>query len=263
VRLVTRLLLALCAVTWWVLPGMGLIDLSVSWDPDWPVVLEAGWGLLFTIGLGLPFLLVALVPASARAALAQLYVVTACLVPGVVAGLEPESWWIFVMLALQIPLVHAVAPPERLVRDRPDPVLLVLALVAAPVALGYAWEMASLNRMSLLTADVTNSVDHYSVQSALGLVLVALPAAASLLPGARRLLASDAALMAAYLGLVSYCWPSADGGFGPGWSLAVMGWSLVVLATAWGPSPSHGRRFGTLDRGFRNLAPDDEGLRPR
>ena len=35
---------------------MGVIDLAVTWDPDWPVALEAGWGLLCTIGLGLPFL---------------------------------------------------------------------------------------------------------------------------------------------------------------------------------------------------------------
>ena len=39
--LAVRVLAVLFALTWLVLPGFGLIDLSVSWDPDWPVVLEA------------------------------------------------------------------------------------------------------------------------------------------------------------------------------------------------------------------------------
>ena len=93
----------LCALTWWVLPGFGVIDLTVTWDPEWPVMLEAGWGVLFTVGVGLPFLVVAIRPGLGRAALAQLYVVTAALVVGVVAGLEPQSWWIFAMLLLEVP----------------------------------------------------------------------------------------------------------------------------------------------------------------
>jgi hypothetical protein len=42
VRLLTvRLLAVLWALSWWVFPGFGVIDLSVTWDPGWPVVLEA------------------------------------------------------------------------------------------------------------------------------------------------------------------------------------------------------------------------------
>ena len=119
VRPFLRVLLVLCTLTWWVLPAMGLIDLSVTWDPDWPVVLEAGWGLLFTVGLGLPFLVAAVRPRLARVALVQLYVVAAALLVGVLAGLEPQSWWIFVGLLVEVPLVHAIAPRERLVRTRP------------------------------------------------------------------------------------------------------------------------------------------------
>ena len=41
-RLLTvRLLAVLFAATWLLLPGFGLVDLSVSWDPDWPVVQSA------------------------------------------------------------------------------------------------------------------------------------------------------------------------------------------------------------------------------
>jgi hypothetical protein len=39
----------LFALTWLVFPGFGLADLMVTSNASWPVVLEAGWGLLFTV----------------------------------------------------------------------------------------------------------------------------------------------------------------------------------------------------------------------
>ena len=232
-RLSIRALLVVCTLTWWLMPGFGVIDLTVTWDPEWPVMLEAGWGVLFTVGVGLPFLVVAIRPALARASLAQLYVVTAALVVGVVAGLEPQAWWIFVMLLLEAPLVFAMAPATPLHRDRPDMALLILAVVAAPAALVYAWDVAALNRLSLPSGDITNFVDHYAVQAALALALIALPAVAALWPDTRRLLGTSTALMAGYLGLVSYSWPGEYGGFNAGWSVAVMAWAAAVLAAAW------------------------------
>jgi hypothetical protein len=238
VRLLTRILLVLCTLTWWVLPGMGLIDLTVTWDPEWPVMLEAGWGVLFTAGLGLPFLVAGVNPRLARVALTQLYVVTAALLVGVVAGLEPQSWWIFGMLAVELPLVHAVALPTSPARRRPRPALLVLAVGAALPALAYAWDMAALNRESLSTSDITNDVDHYAVQAALAVALIALTTVAALRSDTRRLLGTSTAAMAAYLGLVSYHWPGTPGGFGPVWSVAVMAWAAAVLTASWWP-PGH------------------------
>ena len=149
-RILIRALLVLCTLTWWVLPGFGVIDLTVTWDPEWPVMLEAGWGVLFTVGVGLPFLVTAIRP-PARETSAPLYVVIAALVVGVVVGLEPQSWWIFAMLLLEVPLILAIAPPAHLARARPHVPLLILAVVGAPAALAYAWDMAALNRLSLPT----------------------------------------------------------------------------------------------------------------
>ena len=72
-------------------------------------MLEAGWGLLFTFGLGLPFVVTAVALRQARAALVQVYVVTTALLVGVVVGLEPQAYWIFVMLAVELPLLHVAA----------------------------------------------------------------------------------------------------------------------------------------------------------
>ena len=95
--------------------------------------------------------------------------------------------------------------------------------------------MADLNRLALPNSDITNFVNHYAVQAALALALIALPAVAALWPDTRRLLGTSTALMAGYLGLVSYFWPGELGGFSAGWSVAVMVWAAAVLAATWWP----------------------------
>src|SRR5688500_10952971 len=65
VRPLVRLLAVFFALTWLVLPGFGLLDLSVTWDPDWPVVLEASWGVFMTVLVGGSLLAVAIRPQSA------------------------------------------------------------------------------------------------------------------------------------------------------------------------------------------------------
>ena len=82
-------------------------------------------------------------------------------------------------------------------------------------------------------------MDHYAVQAALALALIALPAVAALWPDTRRLLGTSTALMAGYLGLVSYSWPGEYGGFNAGWSVAVMAWAAAVLAATWWPIGRH------------------------
>ena len=229
-----RVLLVLCTLTWWVLPGMGVIDLTVTWDPTWPVMLEGGWGLLLTVGLGLPFLVTAVRPRLARPALVQVYAVTATLVVGAVVGREPQAWWLLAMVAIEVPLLHLVARGTVLGERSLSPALLVLTVVAVVPAVIYAWDMAADNRLSLVTSDITNDTDHYAVQAALALTLVALPLLASLWPSTRRLLGTSTALMAAYLGLVSYNWPDADAGFAR-WSVAAMVWAGAVALASWWP----------------------------
>lgn len=231
-----RIGLGICALTWWALPGMGLIDLTVTWDPDWQVMLEAGWGMLFTAGLGLPFAVAALRPRLAGAALAQLYVVTICLLLGIAVGLEPQAWWVLAMLVVEMPLLRAAVCAPLPTRGRPGLPLLVLGIAAAPPALYYAWDMARLNRANLTwMSDITNGVDHFSVQAATGLSVVALALVASCWRGTRRLLGTSAALIAGYLGLVSVAWPGQDAGVGTAWSVAVLAWAAAVLAASWWP----------------------------
>ena len=86
------------------------------------------------------------------------------------------------------------------------------------------------NRESRFDSDVTNGVDHYSVQGALGLALAALPPLAGVRADLRRLVPACCGVVAAYLGLVSYAWPDAAGGFSRPWSVAAMAWGVALIA---------------------------------
>lgn len=242
-RPLLRVLMVLFAFTWWLLPAMGVIDLSVTWDPGWPVILEAGWGVLFT-GVGLSFLLAGVAARLTEAALLHTYVTSGVLVVAALVSQEPETWWIFAMLLIQVALLRLLAGGVP-VGGAPYLPLAILAAVAAPVGLTYAWQMAAKNRQSIPHGDITNGVDHFSVQAALGLLLVALPLAGALRSSTRRLLGTITSLMAGYLGLLSYHWPGELGGFDAGWSIAVMVWAGAVLVAAWWPAVGSLRRPAT------------------
>jgi hypothetical protein len=246
VRLVLRVLAGLSTLTWWVLPAMGIADLTVTWDPDWPVMLEAGWGLLCTVGLGAPFLLAALAPRLARAALVQVLVVAAALAVAAVGGQESPMWWFFALLVLEVPVLFLLGRGTRTSAAR-NPGLLVLAALGAPPALAYAWAMLADNRALHFDGDITMGVDHDAVQAALALTLVSLPVVAGLGVGGagaagRRLLGTSAALMAGYLGLVGYQWVGVQADLGDAWALATMAWAAAVLVGAWWPAGRPGVR---------------------
>jgi len=234
VRPLIRLLLLLVAALWLVFPGFGLIDLGVSWDRDWPVMLEGGWGLLCTAGLGVPTLLAVVRPRLARAIFLQLSVVGVALAVAVVLGREPQAWWFFVLLGVDLGLLWSLdhGPVDRAV---PSFVLLALAVAAAPGWLAYAWWSLDQNRQSLPDGDISVGVDHYAIQGGLAIALVALPAVAGLVCRGRRLLGTSAAVMAGYLGAISLGWPDAVAGFDVGWSVLAVVWAVGVLVAAWVP----------------------------
>jgi hypothetical protein len=229
-----RALSALFAFGWIVLPGFGAIDLSVTWDPEWDQVLEAGWGLYFTVIVGVPFVLAAVRPSASRAGVVQLVVAVGVLAFSGLVALELGALVLGALLGLETAAVAWLArpdwPPER--DAEMSRTLAVLAVVGAVPWLAYAIDMWALNRRELPEADITNSVDHYSVQGGVGLALAALPALAAARPGLRPLVPVCAGVVAGYLGLVSYAWPGAAGGFGRPWSVAAMAWGAALVALA-------------------------------
>jgi hypothetical protein len=233
---VARGLAGFVALTWLVLPGFGLVDLGVTWDPDWPVVLEASWGVFMTVLVAGSFLTVAVRPNRSAPATATLLVSLAAWLIAAAAGLEWQLLGYAALLAVQLPVLLLVRDRERLrplVRAVWRPLLVVAALGVVPWLL-HAERMFASNRRNagVLIGDGTMGVDHYAVQGALGLALGALAVLAACWPRGRRYLGTSVGLCAGYLGLVSFAFPATWAGFSPTWSVLCMAWGTAVAVLA-------------------------------
>jgi hypothetical protein len=234
--LACRVLAVLSALTWLLLPGFGLVDLSVSWDPAWPVVLEASWGLFTTVLVAGSFLAVAIRPQRSASALLVLLVALAALLVSAAAGWEWRLLGYATLLAVEVPVVF-LSPrrePVRPVRTSVHRVLLVVAIVGAPPWLVHAARMYRLNIADAGEAigELTMGVDHHAVQGALAVAVVALALAAALWPRGRRHLGLAAGVCAAYLGLVSYAFPGSWAGLHPASSVLSAAWGVAVAGLA-------------------------------
>jgi hypothetical protein len=249
--LVLRVVAAFFVLTWLVVPGFGLTDLSVTWDPDWPVVLEASWGVFMTVLVGGSFLAVAVSPQRTAPAQVVLVVTLATWMVAVLAGLEWPLLLFVGVLLVEAGVVAALLPARERVRPLAlsvwPPLLGAAALGAVPW-LVHADRMFASNRRSagVIIGDVTMGVDHYAVQGALALALPTLALVAAVWPRGRRYLGIGVGLCAGYLGLVSYAFPGSWAGFEPGWSVLCGAWAvavaaLAVLAPTAAPAPRPGR----------------------
>ena len=109
---------------------------------------------------------------------------------------------------------------------------LLLAAIGVVPWLAYALDMWVANRDRRPDSDITNGIDHYAVQGALGLALAVLPLLAALRPALTPLVPVCAGVSAAYLGLVSFAWQDAAAGFGRAWSIAAIVWGLGLVAAS-------------------------------
>ena len=231
---VRRVLAGFFALSWYTFPGFGLIDLTVTWNAEWPQALEAGWGLYMTLFVGVPFTVIAIRGrAFLRAAVAQLYVaVGALIVSAIVATEWPLVLWALV-ITLETMIVAGLPSPRRLnLSARPTRLLMVPLVLGAIPWMVYAVAMWDLNRQDRPDADITVGVDHYSVQGAYSLALVGLVTLAAVWPAARLLAGTCAGLSAVYLGVVSWAWHPTQGSFNQTWSVLCALWGLVVILLA-------------------------------
>jgi hypothetical protein len=250
--LAVRIVAAFFALTWLVLPGFGLTDLSVTWDPDWPVVLEASWGLFMTVLVGIPFVAVALAPHRTAPAQVTLVVAFATMLVAVVAGLEVPLLLFVGVLLVEAAIIAALLPSREavlpLVRSWSVPLLVIAAVGVVPGVL-HAQRMFAGNRRGagVIIGDVTMGVDHYALQGAFALALPTLALLAAAWPRGRRFLGIGVGLCAGYVGLVSFAFPGTWAGLPRLESALCIGWGVAVAALALlgptaAPAPPRGRR---------------------
>jgi hypothetical protein len=223
--------------------NFGLIDVIDGYtgyvDQARNQVLDAGWGVVFGVILPLGLLAQLRRPERRIAGIQQTAVVAFVLA---VAGAAGEEWW-YLALAAGISGACAVLlalHPARhtfLARGQhPDPVMLGLAALAAVPSLVYAWRMASAQRRDLPPADaVSNGLHHWTVMTALALLVLLLVLLAALHTKGWRIPAISASLAAAGWAISCVLAPeSAAGSEGHAWAWAVIAWAVVTLAaTVW------------------------------
>jgi hypothetical protein len=222
-----RALALLFAVSWVTFPGWAGPDLIASWSPDWPQVLEGGWGVFSAVIVGVPFLALTLGRWS-RAALVQLALAASAYAVSAGAGHEPRLLWLGAGLALETALVSPLARGGAPIAIAPTKPLLVLGAAGASAWIVYALDMWSANRSDANPPDVTMGIDHYAVQGALALVLACLPLLAGLSRELRPLLSVCAGVAGAYLGLVSATATATEARLGLGWAIAAIAWGTAV-----------------------------------
>ena len=153
----------------------------------------------------------------------------------VVAGREAPLVWVPVLVAVETLVVAWLAGASwrswTASRGTFPPTLLLAAIGVVPW-LAYALDMWAANRDQRPDSDITNGIDHYAVQGALGLALAVLPLLAGARPALTPLAPVCAGISAAYLGLVSFAWQDAAAGFGRAWSIAAMAWGLGLVAVS-------------------------------
>ncbi len=216
---------------------MGLIDLGTVFglsDPrwEWPVSLEASWGSLFTFLIAGAFGWIGTRPDRPWPGLILLGLVVAALLLSGLVLLDPGPVWVALGLAAPtVAIQRLLAPGQPPARQDARPGAIWAGAVGAgvPLWLGYAW-FTYLPAAAGVGGDITNGVDHWPVQIALGLVL---SAGAGLLSAWRSdllLWRVGFALTAAIVAYGSLVYPERAGAMPHWlWGVAIAGWGVAVV----------------------------------
>ena len=220
--------------------NFGLLDLVDGFtgyvDQARNQVLDVGWGAVFGLILPLGLLTQLRRPERRVGGIQQTAVVTLALAVSGAAGQE----WRYLVLAGGIAgacaVLLALHPARRtfLERGRLQPMMLALAAVAAIPSLVYAWRMASAQRRDLPPADaVSNGLHHWTVMTALALIVLLLVLLAALHTSGWRIPAISASIAAGAWAISCLLAPAgAAGSEGHAWAWSVLAWAVLTLATA-------------------------------
>jgi len=221
--------------------NFGLIDLVDGFtgyvDQERNQVLDVGWGAVFGLVLPLGLLSQLRRPEQRIAGLQQTSLVALALALADAAG---ASWWYLVLAAgiAGLSAVLLVLHPARqslLARGRHlEPTMLALAAVAAVPSVAYARRMASAQRRDLPPADaVSNGLHHWTVMTALALLVLLLVLLAALRTSGWRIPALSASVAAGAWAISCLLAPAAAAGSaGHAWAWTALAWAVVTLVTA-------------------------------
>jgi hypothetical protein len=237
-----RVRLAAALLTVLTLVGLfGIIDLSIVFSPPREfrplVMLEAGWGLLFTVLVAGAFLGVAMRPRRCTPPLVQIGAVIVTLAAAAAFGADGGLVLLAFGLALALIVLVALLPGDREpLWPQPGSIswpLAALTIAAAIPWLWYATSMFSLARQPSAPTDNTLGINHYPVQGALALALVVLAGLTVRWPRFRSWIGISTGITAAAQGASDLAYPHSAGAFPAGWAVFAIIWGVLVSGTSW------------------------------
>jgi hypothetical protein len=239
----------------------GLIDLLVFLEgPAWVenTMLDTGWGLLFLVLVAGPLVAVATAPGTTVVtAVQQIYLVAGAVAVGAAVTASPEAVFVVAGLAGTAQLLAGCtdAPGSWLRRTGHWswwPGVVVCAGTAPGMAYVAACASAARNDP---TPDLTWDVNHWPVQAALPLAVLAAAALAATYPPGWRVPAWCASVSAIWFGVLAWTHPDLDASVGQPWAATTIGWGLVFLVAV-----HLGARRDRSQRGSRGAADSDAAL---
>jgi hypothetical protein len=237
--------LAVVFALFWAVLFFGVIDLLVVVIQDEVFyehyIVEAGWGLLYTVLVPVPLIAWAVRPQWLVLAQQVVAAGGAVLMMGVIALVFGQVFVGVVLfsagLALWLSTGRPLWPPPGLSLRGANRRLLALVGLSAVAAAVYAWRMLDAAHTGQ-SDDDTWGLMHLPMQAAFGVALAASAALAVLAgaAGARgwRFAILPAAVSAAWFGAVCVAYPDHVGSIGKVGGVAAICWGLALAALAWG-----------------------------
>ena len=218
---------------------MGVIDLLTlpGWVDQtyvWEVPLEASWGSLFTFLLGGAYAWVAWRPRAPWPALVLLAVCALALGVSAGAGLDWRPLALAVGVAVSGRVLWGLAgqPPPPAPRLSPRWPALVVAALGVPLWSPYALDAFAQSRAGVL-GSVTQGIEHWPVQGALGVAVVLSALLLAVWDDGRPLMRVAVSLSGVYVGMAELAYPDRSGAMGSLlWGVGVTLWGLLVALTA-------------------------------
>lgn len=219
---------------------MGVIDLLtlpgwVNQDFVWEVPLEASWGCLFTFFLAAGYAWVALFPLAPWPALVQLAMSGLALLVSAAVGtdLRPLAVASGVAVSGLILWLLLGRPSFGVIGGLSVRWgMLAVAVLGLALWLPYASAAFSESRAGSL-GSITQGVEHWPVQGAVGVALVLGSLMLALWDPGRPLLRVSVSLSAVYIGMAELAYPDRLGAMGSlRWGVGVTLWGLAVALVA-------------------------------
>jgi hypothetical protein len=240
-RLLAAALALVAALIFMGVPDLATLPGWVDQAFEWPVPLEVSWGSLFTFFLAGGYVWVAIVPQRPEPGLVQVAIASVALAFSAAAGSDVRPLWVAAVAALSALALATMTQRSGAAGYSSWSVngwQLALAAAGMFLWLPYTIEALEASRAGVV-GDVTNGIEHWPVQGAMGGALILGSLLLAVWDVGRAVLRVTCCLSAAFIGMAQLAFPDRDGAMESElWGIGVVLWAVLLALAPAHPSPS-------------------------